>query len=460
MCSSSVRLCLGRHSAEHKGTRVVCLQLWVDGRFTAQVRSKAHSLNATWRWRPLNPGNNTLMVLAYTEQAGVGRDSVSVQTVRVGDRVPVTDDSDGDRVPKVNDLCPDEAGPPEENGCSPAALQDTNGDGLPDAADLCPEEAGVQENPGCPLVAREEEDPDGDGVPGAHDVYPDEPGPAGHGGCPEILSPADEDSDGIPDADDLCHQASVMENPASSGCPLASPEDADGDGIPDPEGEDRCPALQGAENGCPPWVVNLGGAMGIGEPYVCIVFPNVCEIASGGDKMQDRWDRCLGEAGPFLSEGCPWSLDPGEIPGRNPPICEAFPMSPVCRPFSPAKVEVVLGERLYTEDEWDRVWCYVEIEEARWLRLPFEGGSLGGGPRVWNTGEDRRLKVTARGRPELKLSIIRYGQQSPSDWPRPLGTIYRLHGPEDWTGSPFSAWSDGTPGRFEVIYWMCREECP
>jgi OmpA-OmpF porin, OOP family len=55
-------------------------------------------------------------------------------------------DRDGDGVPDSKDLCPDEPGPPELDGCP-----DTDGDGIPDWEDRCPHEPGPAENQGCPL---------------------------------------------------------------------------------------------------------------------------------------------------------------------------------------------------------------------------------------------------------------------------------------------------------------------
>ena len=55
-------------------------------------------------------------------------------------------DRDGDGVPDSEDLCPDEPGPPELDGCP-----DSDGDGIPDWQDKCPHQPGPAENDGCPL---------------------------------------------------------------------------------------------------------------------------------------------------------------------------------------------------------------------------------------------------------------------------------------------------------------------
>jgi len=57
-------------------------------------------------------------------------------------------DRDGDGVPDDDDLCPDEPGPAELDGCP-----DRDGDGIPDHEDRCPGEPGPAENEGCPVPA-------------------------------------------------------------------------------------------------------------------------------------------------------------------------------------------------------------------------------------------------------------------------------------------------------------------
>ena len=54
---------------------------------------------------------------------------------------------------------------------------DRDGDGVPDAEDLCPDEPGTAELDGCP-------DDDGDGIPNREDKCPQQPGPAENDGCP------------------------------------------------------------------------------------------------------------------------------------------------------------------------------------------------------------------------------------------------------------------------------------
>jgi outer membrane protein OmpA-like peptidoglycan-associated protein len=59
---------------------------------------------------------------------------------------PPVRDRDGDGVPDDDDLCPDERGPAELDGCP-----DDDGDEIPNREDKCPKLPGPPENDGCPL---------------------------------------------------------------------------------------------------------------------------------------------------------------------------------------------------------------------------------------------------------------------------------------------------------------------
>lgn len=110
-------------------------------------------------------------------------------------------------------------------------------------------------------------DSDGDGIPDMEDLCPEVAGIATFGGCP------DSDNDGITDAEDECpNQFGTAEN---KGCPVA---DADGDGIPD--GQDACPGEAGpaSTNGCPD---------------------------TDGDGVINSADRCPNTAGTLANNGCP-----------------------------------------------------------------------------------------------------------------------------------------------------------
>ncbi len=74
-------------------------------------------------------------------------------------------DSDGDGIPDVFDVCPDEAGDGDD-GCP--TERDSDGDGILDSRDRCPKE--WSDNPGgCPIP-----DDDGDGIMNVDDSCPDE----------------------------------------------------------------------------------------------------------------------------------------------------------------------------------------------------------------------------------------------------------------------------------------------
>jgi len=60
-------------------------------------------------------------------------------------------DTDGDGILDVDDACPNEPGPPENDGCPDL---DRDGDGVPDRVDDCPDEPGSVENQGCPEEQR------------------------------------------------------------------------------------------------------------------------------------------------------------------------------------------------------------------------------------------------------------------------------------------------------------------
>ncbi len=137
-------------------------------------------------------------------------------------------DTDKDGIYDKDDLCPNEAGLEQFQGCP-----DTDGDGIPDKDDSCPSEAGLKEFNGCP-------DRDGDGIQDSADKCPDEAGVASLQGCP------DKDNDGVADGDDKCPDvAGPKEN---GGCPWP---DTDGDGVLDKD--DLCPDVKGtaANRGCP-----------------------------------------------------------------------------------------------------------------------------------------------------------------------------------------------------------------
>jgi outer membrane protein OmpA-like peptidoglycan-associated protein len=166
-------------------------------------------------------------------------------------------DKDGDEVPDYLDKCPDVKGAKKFSGCP-----DTDGDGIPDNEDECPKMAGPASNKGCPIA-----DADGDGVPDDIDECPKKPGPASNKGCPI----ADRDGDGVPDDIDKCPDEKGSAE--TMGCP-----DTDGDGVIDKE--DRCPTKPGLKiyYGCPD---------------------------TDGDGIDDSRDKCPNTPGTVANDGCP-----------------------------------------------------------------------------------------------------------------------------------------------------------
>ena len=200
------------------------------------------------------------------------------------DEVPMGVDSDGDGLIDDIDLCPQEAGSKDMNGCP-----DMDGDGIADYEDDCPDYAGLKIFKGCP-------DSDGDGISDNEDECPNMAGLSSNKGCPDN----DKDNDGVPDALDRCPD--LPGSPANEGCPLA---DGDGDGVADKD--DKCPKQRGsiAANGCP-------DNDNDGIPNDVDRCPNLAGISvyggcpdTDGDGIDDGRDKCPNSAGPVSTQGCP-----------------------------------------------------------------------------------------------------------------------------------------------------------
>jgi serine/threonine protein phosphatase PrpC len=102
-------------------------------------------------------------------------------------------DTDGDTVPYPLDQCPDEIGTP------PTGCPDGDLDGVPDTADLCPEEGGFVDANGCPLPTLTPlPDVDVDGLEGEKDKCPFDPGPPENDGCPILTDTPSPTPDGSP----------------------------------------------------------------------------------------------------------------------------------------------------------------------------------------------------------------------------------------------------------------------
>ncbi len=113
-----------------------------------------------------------------------------------------TKDSDGDGIADKEDKCPDQAETvnkwDDQDGC-PDTVPDTDGDGMDDLADKCVDQAedvdAFQDEDGCP-----DPDNDNDGVLDGKDKCPGVTGPVDNWGCPDT----DQDADGIVDRLDNC----------------------------------------------------------------------------------------------------------------------------------------------------------------------------------------------------------------------------------------------------------------
>ncbi len=166
--------------------------------------------------------------------------STGSHEISIGYRFGQPRDSDRDGVPDKDDLCPDQWGPEDNDGCPReeiADLNDTDGDGIPNERDQCPDEPGPKQFDGCPWKDR-----DGDGIHDMQDACADLWGVASNAGCPRD----DIDRDALVGAADKCpDQPGTI---ATQGCPNI---DTDGDGVID--GLDKCPLQPGRIDnaGCP-----------------------------------------------------------------------------------------------------------------------------------------------------------------------------------------------------------------
>lgn len=183
-------------------------------------------------------------------------------------------DADGDGFGDACDECPDDAGKnlPGICGCG-VADTDTDGDGIANCTDQCPGTAAgvLVDAAGCPVEPEPPQplpDADGDGVSDDADACPDTP--AGEAvdevGCPLEPEPPqvlDADGDGVSDEMDDCPDTPANTAVDEVGCPL--PADSDGDGVAD--AEDACPDTPAGTS------VNAAGCpQGIGRlpfPFMC-----------------------------------------------------------------------------------------------------------------------------------------------------------------------------------------------
>jgi len=185
---------------------------------------------------------------SYTMHASYGEFSVGVSfnpsaKSEPPPAPPEDPDPDKDGIMGANDMCPNENGGTNPDGCP---TRDQDGDGIVDAEDKCIDQAetvnGFEDTDGCPDTVP---DTDADGfddlVDKCKDQAEDKDGFQDDDGCPD----PDNDGDGVLDAKDKCPGTQgPVEN---SGCPDT---DGDGDGIVDRL--DNCPEEKGTEknHGC------------------------------------------------------------------------------------------------------------------------------------------------------------------------------------------------------------------
>ncbi len=302
------------------------IQIPVGVGFHFRVASKAYfTLQSEYRYALEDDRNNLHHGIGFTFFLGPKEDPKKKEIEEEEEKEEL--DSDGDGIIDELDLCPQEAGLEELDGCpdkdedgipdykdacpdqfGSLALKgcpDSDSDGVSDNEDECPNMAGTIANKGCP-----DDDADQDGIPNDLDRCPTVAGPASNGGCPEV----DTDGDGTPDNIDECPDSIGPKN--TLGCP-----DQDGDGVKD--SDDRCPSVAGSpvNNGCPDDNIDTDGD---GVP------DNIdrCPLVAGsslyagcpdtdGDGVDDSRDACPDVPGPAATRGCPIGQIPDASELRN-----------------------------------------------------------------------------------------------------------------------------------------------
>ncbi len=497
------------------GDPLVRLQLWADGQLAGDLPATGSTVQTVLTWTPHTAGDHTLMAQAYTQWGGTASASVRVQAVEASDQ-----DSDG--VPDDADACPDQEGILQAQGCTTVTESDRDGDGVPDSQDQCPDGFGLAANGGCPQPPDRDgdgfadgvdgcpdqagppdgqgcpdpgrSDQDGDGVTDSQDPCDGQPGPAGGLGCSGPSG--DRDGDGVADDQDQCPDvAGVQEN---GGCPQVAANDQDGDGTPD-DG-DECPTISGSAqgNGCPP-VEDIVEQARRQQELLCSLLRLAGGISSptctdsDGDGLTDADDRCPQEAGLAGRGGCPLSSRGGQVVHGGPTFlqCQLFPSRCTdsdgdgvvdaddgcpdnpgdilgCPGFGEyegevtgpqVEVQIRLGERLYTRQDWKSVYCYVEVGGLSPLRLPWDHHSLEREePFVWNLGDQRSVDLTTD-RVVLRLSMRCFGMPAPEGPEVYLGRVVRDHPREDWDGSTREAVSEGGADTFTIYYRICEGNC-
>jgi hypothetical protein len=275
-------------------------------------------------------------------------------------RIPNCIDDDLDGVCAVDDICPDDYNPLQEDADGDEVGDacdvcpgfddnlDTDNDGVPDGCDGCPNDQ-FKTDPGLCGCGVADTDTDADGVPDCNDI------------CAGFDDNVDTDADGVPDVCDLCPGADDALDNDSDGVPDGCDAcadfddnlDADSDGIPDgcdicagfddnvdtdadgvPDGCDLCPgaddALDNDSDGVPD---GCDACAGFDDNLDADSdgIPDGCDICSGfddnvdtdADGVPDGCDICAGfddnldadnDGVPDGCDGCPndeFKTDPG-----------------------------------------------------------------------------------------------------------------------------------------------------
>ena len=168
-------------------------------------------------------------------ECGCGYRKIKDKCVYMG----VLKDDDGDGMPDLYDLCPHDPGKTEPGicGCGNAEL-DTDNDGTPDCVDECREDPAKTEPGFCGCGNTDTDDDDGDGTPNCVDECKDDPNKTEPGFCGCGEDETDTDKDGTPDCKDTCPDDAYKTEPGLCGCGIP---DTDSEGNLKLNCDDLCP---------------------------------------------------------------------------------------------------------------------------------------------------------------------------------------------------------------------------
>ena len=323
------------HATASDEQNITRIEFWLDGELshveTSNLAGGISPFPILVNWQPTTPGTHILTIRAFNSRGIRAHAYINIEAVELPDQ-----DSDG--VADEVDDCPDEASPTRD-GCP--LPDDRDVDGVSDAEDACPDEPGWVDRDGCPTPG----DSDGDGVADGEDACPEE------SGLPEVEGCPDRDGDSIPDHADADPDEP---GPAESG----GAPDSDGDTVPDDH--DLAPEEPGPPEG--------GGA------------PESDAPDSDGDGAADDVDPCPDDFGEAEDGFCPAPEDDSS-PGDDGPIFELpFFFFDELELYVSLELEAYLFQ---VGEEYDRVWCYVQVADEEVRRYEFEPE----GENRWNIGE-------------------------------------------------------------------------